>query len=35
VFEQRFRKLVEEIESELKVSSKAGAQAPVASLAGK
>jgi cytochrome c biogenesis protein len=35
VFEQRFRKLVEEIESELKVSSKAGAQAPVVSLAGK
>jgi cytochrome c biogenesis protein len=35
VFEQRFRKLVEEIESQLKVSSKAGADAPVASLAGK
>ncbi|HXM64830.1 MAG TPA: cytochrome c biogenesis protein ResB [Terriglobales bacterium] len=35
VFEQRFRKLVEEIESQLKVSSKAGAEAPVASLAGK
>ncbi len=34
-FEQRFRKLVEEIESELKVSSKAGAEASVASLAGK
>jgi len=35
VFEQRFRKLVEQIESELKTSSKPGAEAPVASLAGK
>ncbi len=35
VFEERFRKLVEEIESELKVSLKAGAEAPVTSLAGK
>ena len=29
VFEQRFRELVEQIESELKVSSKAGAETPV------
>ena len=35
VFEQRFRKLVEQIESELKVSSEAGVETPVASLAGK
>jgi len=35
VFEQRFRKLVEQIESELKVSLKAGAKAPVTSLAGR
>jgi len=35
VFEQRFRKLVEEIESEIKVSSKAGADAPVTALAGR
>jgi len=35
VFEQRFQKLVKEIESELKVSFVAGAEAPVASLAGK
>ena len=35
VFEQRFRKLVEQIDSELKISLKAGAEAPVASLAGK
>ncbi|MGA8489023.1 MAG: cytochrome c biogenesis protein ResB [Terriglobales bacterium] len=34
-FDQRFRKLVEEIESELQVSVNAGADAPVASLAGK
>jgi cytochrome c biogenesis protein len=34
VFEQRFRKLVEQIESELKVSVQAGADAPVAALAG-
>ena len=35
VFEQRFRKLVEQIESELKVSLEAGAKAPVTSLAGR
>jgi cytochrome c biogenesis protein len=35
VFEQRFRKLVEQIESELKVSSKPGAEAPVNALAGR
>jgi cytochrome c biogenesis protein len=34
VFEQRFRKLVEQIESELKISLEAGAKAPVTSLAG-
>jgi cytochrome c biogenesis protein len=35
VFEQRFSELVKQIESEIKTSSKAGAAAPVASLAGK
>jgi cytochrome c biogenesis protein len=35
VFEERFRKLIQAIESELKVSSKAGVEAPVTSLAGK
>ena len=35
VFQQRFRKLVEEIESQLKVSSKTGAETPVTSLTGK
>jgi cytochrome c biogenesis protein len=35
VFEQRFRKLVEQIESELKVSSQPGVEAPVTALAGK
>ena len=35
VFEQRFRKLVEQIESELKISSVTGTEAPVTSLAGK
>jgi len=35
VFEQRFRKLVEQIQSELKVSLEAGAEAPVASIAGR
>ncbi len=35
VFEQRFRILVEQIESELKVSSKSGAEAPVTALAGR
>jgi len=35
VFDQRFRKLVEQIESELKVLSKTGAVAPVTALAGK
>jgi hypothetical protein len=35
VFEQRFRKLVEQIQSELKVSLEAGAEAPVASLVGR
>ncbi len=34
-FEQRFRELVEKIEVELKVSSKAGAETPVAALTGK
>jgi cytochrome c biogenesis protein len=35
VFEQRFRELVEQIESELKISLKAGAETPVHALAGK
>jgi cytochrome c biogenesis protein len=35
VFEHQFHKLVEQIESELKISSRAGAEAPVAALAGK
>jgi cytochrome c biogenesis protein len=35
VFEQRFRKLVERIESELKASSKHDAEAPVTALAGR
>jgi cytochrome c biogenesis protein len=35
VFEQRFRELVEQIKTELKVSSKAGVETPVTSLAGK
>jgi cytochrome c biogenesis protein len=35
VFEQRFRKLVEQIESEPTISSEAGADAPVSTLAGK
>src|ERR1022692_723652 len=35
VFEQRFRKLVEQIESELKISAQAGAEAPVVALAGR
>ncbi len=35
VFEQRFRKVVEQIESEIKVSSKAGADTPVTALAGR
>ena len=35
VFEQQFRDLVEAIESELKISSQAGAQAPAAALTGK
>ena len=35
VFEQRFRELVEQIESELKISAKAGAKAPVPALAGR
>jgi len=34
VFEQRFRRLIEQIESELKVSSEADAEAPTASIAG-
>ncbi|MGB2604800.1 MAG: cytochrome c biogenesis protein ResB, partial [Candidatus Sulfotelmatobacter sp.] len=34
-FEQRFLKLVEQIESELKVSVQAGAEAPVSALAGR
>ena len=34
-FEQRFHELVEKIEAELKVSSKTGAETPVASLTGK
>jgi cytochrome c biogenesis protein len=34
-FEQRFRKLVEEIRTDLNISSKAGADTPVTSLAGK
>jgi len=34
-FEQRFCKLVEQIEAELKISVKVGAEAPVAALAGK
>jgi cytochrome c biogenesis protein len=34
VFEQRFSKLVEQIKSELKISSEAGAEAPVAALSG-
>ena len=34
VFEQRFRRLIEQIESELRVSSEAGAEAPTASIAG-
>ncbi len=34
-FEQQFRKVVEQIESELKTSSQAGASAPVTTLAGK
>ncbi len=34
-FEQRFRDLVEQIESELKISAKTGANAPVTALAGK
>ena len=35
VFEQRFRKLVQEIESGIKVHSESGAQAPVTSMAGR
>lgn len=35
VFEQRFRELVEQIESELKIALAAGAEAPVTALAGK
>jgi cytochrome c biogenesis protein len=35
VFEQRFRELVGQIESELKISAKAGAKAPVPALAGR
>ena len=35
VFEQRFRKLVEQIESELKIPVEAGAEAPVPALTGK
>ena len=35
VFEQRFRELVEQIESEVKISSQAGAEASVIALAGK
>ena len=35
VFEERFRRLVEQIETELKVSSKAGAEQPVTALAGR
>jgi len=35
VFEHQFRELVQQIESELKISSQAGAEAPVAALAGK
>jgi cytochrome c biogenesis protein len=35
VLEQRFRKLVEQVESELKVSSQAGAETPVIALAGR
>jgi cytochrome c biogenesis protein len=34
-FEQQFRKVVEQIESELKISSKAGADVPALALAGK
>jgi cytochrome c biogenesis protein ResB len=34
-FEHRFRELVEKIESELKISVEAGAEAPAAVLAGK
>lgn len=34
-FEQRFRELVEQIESELKISAKTGTEAPVPALAGK
>jgi len=35
VFTQRFRELVEQIESELKVSVNAGDEAPVSALTGK
>jgi hypothetical protein len=35
VFEQRFRELVEQIKTDLKVSSKTGAETPLTSLAGK
>jgi cytochrome c biogenesis protein len=35
IFEQRFRKLVEQIAAELKLSAKTGADAPAAALAGK
>jgi len=35
VFEHRFRELVQQIESELKISSQAGAEASVVALAGK
>jgi hypothetical protein len=35
VFELRFRELVGQIESELNLSAKPGAEAPVAALAGK
>ena len=34
VFEQRFRKLVQDLEKELKVPPRSGAQVPVASIAG-
>jgi len=34
-FEHQFRELVEKIESEVKISPRSGAEAPVAALAGK
>ena len=34
-FQERFRSMVDELQAELKISTKAGAEAPVASFAGK